>query len=104
MAKLDGRTSLVRHGRDLRAALEADLGGDLSAAQAVLVERAVTLAMFCEKCEVAWLESGELDPSYLSSLNALRHLLVALGLERKARDVTPSVSDYLASKAKGAAT
>jgi hypothetical protein len=95
---LDGRTVLVRHGRDLRAALERDLGGDLSTAQAILAERAVTLAMFCERCEVAWLETNELHESYLSCVNALRHVLTSLGLERRARDVTPSVAEYLKSK------
>jgi hypothetical protein len=92
---------LARHGRDLRSAIEADLGGDLTAAQSILVERVTVLSMFATKCEAEWLAGGEMNASYLSAVTSLRHVLMALGLERKARDVTPSLPDYLASRAKG---
>lgn len=98
LASLDGRTALIRQGRDLRAALSADLGGDLTTAQAILVERACTLAMFCERCEITWLASGELDDSYLGAVGTLRHVLAQIGIKRVARDVTPDLSTYIAAK------
>jgi hypothetical protein len=36
---------------------------------------------------------------YQRCSNSLRRLLEAVGIQRRARDVTPSVSEYLASKA-----
>ncbi len=37
-----------------------------------------------------------------TAVNALRRLMVDLGLERAARDVTPPLSDYLKAKAREA--
>jgi len=89
LASLDGRSALVRQARDLQATLESDLGGDLSAAQRVLVTRASLLNAFCEACETKWLLAGggAIDESYLSAISALRHVLAALGLERVPRPV-----------------
>jgi hypothetical protein len=105
LVELDGRTHLVRQARGLQAAITSDLGGDLSAAQSILVERACLIATFCEACEAKWLSAPEagMDESYLSAVGTLRHVLGQLGIERRARDVTPNLQTYLADKAKGRA-
>jgi hypothetical protein len=43
---------------------------------------------------------GVLDlGEFTTAANSLRRLLSDLGLERRARDITPSLSQYLANKA-----
>ena len=99
LSELDQRTSLARQARDLRAAITSDLGGDLSAAQRILVTRAALLDAFCQASEARWLAGdGELDPSYPGCVSALRHVLGQLGIKRVPRDATPSLSEYLKSK------
>ena len=87
------------------AALVAHLGGEVHASETRrhLAKRASALIVWCE-VEEARLATGEtLDvQTYTTAVNALRRLLVDLGLERAARDVTPPLADYLASKAEGA--
>ena len=47
---------------------------------------------------------GEVDIGEFATVaNAMRRLLVDLGLERRARDVTSDVNSYLASKGRTAA-
>jgi hypothetical protein len=38
-------------------------------------------------------------PDYLAATNCLRRVLLALGLDRKPRDITPSLQAYLAQEA-----
>ena len=100
LSELDGRTVLARQARDLKRAITSDLGDDLSAAQTVLVTRAALLDAFCGACEARWLASGgegELDPSYPGAVGALRHVLNAIGVERKPRNITPTVDQYIES-------
>jgi hypothetical protein len=96
LAQLDKRTGLARAARDLQAAIIADLGGDLSAAQTVLVTRAALLDAFCGACEAAWLTgAGAMDPSYAGCVSQLRRTLESLGLRRVARVVeNPIVAEF----------
>jgi hypothetical protein len=95
---LDGRTLAARFARDLVRRLEADLGGDLTAAQMELVKRAAVLGAFIADCEARYLAGEQPDvASWLAAINNQRRLLESIGLQRVAREV--SLSDYLARKA-----
>ncbi len=90
--------------RELVAAFEADLGGTdrLSTSQRQLVQRAAILAVQCEDFEVRYSigQLIELD-MYLAAINCQRRVLVELGLERRARDVTPSLQQYISEEGNG---
>lgn len=100
LAGIDGRSHMARRFREIVTGIESDLGGDLSEAQGQLVARAATLAIWCEGRETELASGGEFDASaYATISNALRRLLSDLGLERRARDVTPTLDQYLAGRA-----
>jgi hypothetical protein len=62
----------------------------------VLVRRISTLTVELERLEATFATAGGAEPEQLDSYqrvsNTLRRLLESVGLERRARDVTPSVS------------
>lgn len=93
----DGRSALARRWRDIASQLAADIGGDPSEAQSLIARRAATLGVWCEQCEAALAGGGTLDiVAFTTATNALRRLLADLGLERRAKDITPSVAEYVA--------
>lgn len=99
---LDGRTAAARRARELIDAIELDLGGAdrLSEGSRQLVQRAAILGTFIESCEARWLGGTAVDlADYLAAINSQRRVLATLGLERRAREVAPSVSEYIASTA-----
>lgn len=99
LAGVDGRSLMARRFREIHAQIEADMGGDLTEAQRAIAARAVTLAIWCESAEADLAQGGEFNAQEYSTVaNAMRRLLCDLGLERRAKDVTPSLSDYLSGK------
>jgi hypothetical protein len=102
LAGVDGRSLMARRFREITSTIGSDLGGDLTEAQKHLVARAATLACWCEEREAELAQGRDFDAGqYATIANALRRLLSDLGLERKARDVTPSLQDYIAGRANG---
>jgi len=96
LAGVDGRSMMARRFREITAGIECDLGGDLTEAQKHLIARAATLACWCEERETELAKGEEFDANqYATIANALRRLLSDLGLERRARDVTPDLRDYI---------
>lgn len=94
---VDGRTALARRYRDILRELTSDLGGDPSAAQTIICRRAATLAVWCETAEAGMAAGKEIDiAEFTTATNALRRLLADIGLERKARDITPSLEQIMA--------
>ncbi|NEJ57502.1 hypothetical protein [Rhizobium ruizarguesonis] len=94
---VDGRSATMRRYREILAQLKADMGAEPSEAMMMLLRRATTLAVWCEGEETK-LANGE-DISigeFTSTVNALRRLLSDIGLERKAKDITPTLNSYLA--------
>jgi hypothetical protein len=74
----------------------AHLAGDPTAPEFHLIRRASALSVWCEAAEVEQASGGELDvASYTTATNTLRRLLSDLGLERRMRDATPRLSDYI---------
>jgi hypothetical protein len=101
MSHIDGRTRAMCKVRALGAAIENDLGGAdrLTQGQRQLVQRAAVLGALIEDVEARWAAGDAIDiAGYLSAINAQRRVLATLGLQRVARDVTPSLAAYLASR------
>ena len=96
---VDGRSVLARRYRDILGDLIRDLGGDPSAAQQAIARRASALCVWCEQAEATLAAGGQIDiGEFGTAANAMRRLLADLGLERRARDVTPSLASYLEAK------
>lgn len=99
LSGVDGRTTQARRFKEIFANLAQDIGGDPSEAQKAIAARAATLAVWCEQAEVEFASGGELDVATYSTVsNAMRRLLSDLGLERRAKDVTPDLASYIAAK------
>lgn len=102
LAGVDMRTSGGRRFKELCADLVDHLGDDTTAPQFAIIRRAAALAVWCEQAEADQAQGKELDvAAYTTATNTLRRLLSDLGLERRARDVTPSLSEYIAGRANG---
>jgi hypothetical protein len=102
---VDGRRTLARRYRDILAQLVSDLGGDPSEAQAIIARRAATLAVWCEQCETDMASGKPIDiGEFTTATNALRRLLSDLGLERRARDITPTLAEYINARSGKATT
>lgn len=101
----DGRGAWARRFRDLCALHIEDLGGSmvLSEAQGSLIRRAATLEVELERQEGQLAKGVEVDlDAYSRAAGHLRRILETLGIERRKRDITPSIADIAASLGKGA--
>jgi hypothetical protein len=95
LGDLDQRSAAARAAAAFRAAVETDLGGDLSAAQSALVIRLAMLATYCEHCEARWLGGEPFPDDYLPACNVLNPTARALGLKRVPKPVE-SLAEYAA--------
>lgn len=101
LAGVDMRTHGGRRFKELCADLVDHLGDDPTAPQFAIIRRAAALAVWCEQAEADQAQGGEFDvASYTTAANTMRRLLSDLGLERRARDVTPDLQTYIAGKAR----
>lgn len=99
---LDGRSQTARRFRDIVETIGNDLGGvdRLSEGQKQLIRRAATLSIMAESMEADAVRNVPFDgEAYGVLTDRLGRCLQRLGLERKPRDVTPTLSDYLKTKA-----
>ena len=101
--EVDGRSATMRRFRDLIQLHVSDLGGEdlISESERRLIRRAAMLTLQCELLDQKFaLSEGEASvidlDRYQRASNSLRRLLETLGLQRRQRDVTPSVEDYVA--------
>jgi hypothetical protein len=91
---VDHRSTWARRVKDLIALHVSDLGGDdcMSEAEFALVRRAAVLTSQLEHMELRF-ASGESEPKILEvygrTVNTLRRTLEAIGIKRRARDITP---------------
>jgi hypothetical protein len=99
----DGRGAWTRRWRDLHEAHVEDLGGvdGLSEAQKSLCRRCAAIEVQLEQIEASMslgaAEMADLD-LYNRLTGNLRRLFETIGLRRVSRDVTPTLSSYVASK------
>jgi hypothetical protein len=104
LPNVDGRTFWCRRFRDLTALHTQDLGGDtnLSEAEKAILRRACCLVVELERMEMLFAQAGQASTEaleiYQRTANTLRRLLESLGLQRRTRDITPTLSEYLAGK------
>lgn len=102
---VDQRSAWVRRGKDVESSLLAELGGaeHVTAQQRLLVRKIAVLETELNRREQRFAEAGEATDEelagYSTVVNAQRRLLADIGLERRARDVTPDVRTYVAEKA-----
>jgi hypothetical protein len=108
---VDGRSTWARRMRDLMELHVADLGGEtnISEGERAIVRRAAVLITELERMEATFaLCEGAPDlphlDGYQRAANSLRRLLEAVGLQRRARDVTPSITQYLRATATAVAS
>jgi hypothetical protein len=98
---IDGRSIYARRLADLIALHETDLGGTLNCSEAerALIRRASVLVVELEHLETRFAAAGSAEPDalqlYSTTANTLRRLLQTVGLQRRARDVTPTLQEYL---------
>jgi hypothetical protein len=96
---VDGRTNGGRRFRELAADLAQHLGGHPTPPQQAIIMRAAALAIWCETQETALANGADFDvAAFTTAANSLRRLLADLGLERRLKDVTPSLEQFLAAK------
>jgi hypothetical protein len=102
---VDLRSAWARRYRDLLQLHLVDLGGpsNTSAGEQAILKRTVTLIVECERMEEKFAIAGGAEPDELELFqrcaNTSRRLLQTLGLERRARDITPNLQEYLRGKA-----
>ena len=98
---LDGRSATARRFRDLVNAFVADMGGldRCSEVRLGLVRRLAATTVQAEMLEARMVNGDTIDIATLCTLASTTvRLSQRLGLERRARNVTPSVGQYLAAR------
>jgi hypothetical protein len=105
LSGVDGRSCWARRLRDLIELHQADRGGQLniSEAERAIIRRASTLIVEAERLEAKFALAGEAEPAdldlYQRLSNSMRRLFESVGIERRPRDVTPALNDYVAGLA-----
>jgi hypothetical protein len=104
LAELDERSLIARRFREVYAQIVADIGGDPTEAQSQIARRASALAVWAESAEAELAAGHAIDiAAFTTAANSLRRLLCDLGLERRARDIAPTLEGYLAARQEAAA-
>ena len=103
---LDGRSATARRFRDLVNSYIADMGGldRCSEIRLGLLRRLAATTVQAEMLEARMVNGEAINIATLCTLASTTvRLSQRLGLERRARDVTPSLGQYLASRTAPAA-
>lgn len=99
--QIDGRTFASKRAHQLIRAISLDIspGGDLTEGMKQLIQRAAILGALIESSEAQWLAGDTVDlNTYFMAVNSQRRILTTLGLDRRTRDVTPPLAQYLAER------
>jgi hypothetical protein len=95
---IDGRSAWVRRAQKVLAAHLSDVP-DASAAERSIIRRASVLTVELERMERQFALNEQASPDELDAYqrcsNSLRRLLESVGLQRRAREVGPSLGDIL---------
>jgi hypothetical protein len=95
---LDGRTSAARRFRDLVSSYIADMGGidRCSEIKLGLLRRLAAATVQAELLEARMVNGEQIDVGTLCTLASTTVRIASrVGLERRAKNVTPTVKDYL---------
>jgi hypothetical protein len=92
-----GDTKWSRRFRDVLSEIISDLGREgLSEGQRQLARRCATIAIACERMEGEAAAGNEIDlDSYGTLTDRLGRCFARLGLRRQARDISPTLSDFI---------
>ena len=106
---VDHRSAWVRRLRDLIQGHVADAGGIdlLSSAEHSIIRRASMLELQLELLESRFAVNDGMASTdqlllYQRTASSARRLLEAVGLKRRAKDITPNLDEYLATKRRDA--
>lgn len=97
---IDGRTNDARRARSIVSAIAQDRGGvdQLSTGERLLIERIAVLTSIIEANDAELYAGKPIDlPIFVMLQNAQRRALLAIGLKRLPKDVTP-LQEYLAER------
>jgi hypothetical protein len=95
---IDGRSPTARRYRDICAQVASDQGGAerMSEARMQLVRRFAGLAVLAENVEANLVNGGSVDVVEYSQLTStLTRVVQRLGINRVAKNVTPTLEQYL---------
>jgi hypothetical protein len=98
---VDQRSAIARRFRDIVSALVADQGGAdrLSEVRLQLVRRFAAAAVLAENLEGKLASGEQIDLQEHALLSStLTRLAQRIGIDRRARDITPSLRDYISRR------
>lgn len=98
---VDGRSLIARRYYDILAELSGDQGGGMSEARKQLCRRFAAASVLAEQMEARMARGEKIDLAEHALLSStLVRLASRIGVDRRARNVTPALKDYLASKSR----
>jgi hypothetical protein len=98
---IDQRCFAYLRAKGIMMGLQNDLGGadNLTVAEHQITQHAAVLGAIIEHHEALWISGEDVNVNeVLASVNCQRRLLTELGLQRRAKDITPSLHQYLDAK------
>ncbi len=104
---LDRRTRAYQATAEIRDGVMSDLGGveQLTVLHRTLAESVAVLSTMIRDMEVRWLKGESIDlAEYTALINARRREAQTVGLDRRARDITPDLRDYVRQAGKAEAS
>jgi hypothetical protein len=98
---VDGRSAIARRYRDIVSAILVDQGGadQCSEARKQLIRRFAAAAVLAEQMEAALVRGEPIDLGQHALLTStLVRIAQRIGIDRRAKNITPSLRDYLEAK------
>jgi len=96
LSKVDLRGVAYREFCDIASDLAVHMGGDVSVVEQSILEEAAGMIVWCRGARAAMLRGEPFDVGeYAKAVNCLRRLLADIGQQRRLRDITPSISEYI---------
>ena len=94
LSSLDQRTAAAKQAREVISSIGADLGGgdNITTAKRQIIESAAVTSAMVADMGSRWLAGEQIDLGLFTTLcNSQRRLLESVGLEFRAKDITPSI-------------
>jgi len=98
---VDGRSAVARRYHDICAAIASDQGGveNMTEARLQLVRRFAAAAVLAEMLEARLARGEQIDVGEHAHLSStLCRLAQRIGINRRAHDITPTLTEYLAQR------
>ena len=98
---VDGRCGVARRYAEVAGAIAADLGGEseLTELQRHLIRSVSGMVVLRERLDAKALNGESVNTAtYCRLANATRRVAATLGLQRVAKELTPSLTEYLARR------